>query len=82
LSDTVGGYEKSKMWILGITAHSFWLTQFMEGLHKHVGEVWHQDEPITIEVLHELDCILEEEWLRNNRLLKWVLGLLLDFVQD
>jgi hypothetical protein len=62
LSDTVGGYEKSKMWISGVVTHSFWFTRFMEGLHKRVGEVRHQDEPITIEVLHELDRILEEEW--------------------
>jgi hypothetical protein len=34
----------------------------MEGLHKRVGEVRHQDKPITIEVLHELDWILEAKW--------------------
>jgi hypothetical protein len=62
LSDSVGGYEKSKMWISGVVTHSFWFTRFMEGLHKRVGEVRHQDEPITIEVLHELDRILEAEW--------------------
>jgi hypothetical protein len=62
LSDSVGRYEKSKMWISGVVTHSFWFTCFMEGLHKRVGEVRHQDEPITIEVLHELDRILEAEW--------------------
>jgi hypothetical protein len=62
LSDTVRGYEKSKMWISGVVTHSFWFTRFMEGLHKRVGKVRHQDEPITIEVLHELDRLLEEEW--------------------
>jgi hypothetical protein len=34
----------------------------MEGLHKQVGEVRHQDEPITIEVLHALERILEAKW--------------------
>jgi hypothetical protein len=62
LSDSVGGYKKSKMWISGVVTHSFWFTRFMEGLHKQVGEVRHQDKPITIEVLHELDRILEAEW--------------------
>jgi hypothetical protein len=38
LSDSVGGYKKSKMWILGVVTHSFWFTWFMEGLHKRVGE--------------------------------------------
>jgi hypothetical protein len=38
----------------------------MEGLHKRVGKVRHQDEPITIEVLHELDKILEEEWRQTK----------------
>jgi hypothetical protein len=60
LMDSVGGYEKSKMW--GVVTHSFWFTCFMEGLHKQVGEVRHQYEPITIKVLHKLDWILEEEW--------------------
>jgi hypothetical protein len=50
------------MWILGVVTHSFWFTRFMEGLHKRVGEVRHQDEAITIEVLHELDKILEKGW--------------------
>jgi hypothetical protein len=56
------GYKKSKMWISGVVTHSFWFTRFMEGLHKRVGEVRYQDEPITIEVLHKLDPILEAEW--------------------
>jgi hypothetical protein len=62
LSNTVGGYKKSKMWILGVVTHLSRFTRFMEGLHKQVGEVRHQDKPITIEVLHKLDWILEKEW--------------------
>jgi hypothetical protein len=67
LSDSVGGYEKSKMWIWGVVTHSFWFTRFMEGLHKRVGEVRHQDEPITIEVLHAIEIILEREWSQATR---------------
>jgi hypothetical protein len=39
LSDSVGGYKKSKMWISGVVTHPFWFTWFMEGFHKRVGEV-------------------------------------------
>jgi hypothetical protein len=34
----------------------------MSGLHKRVGEVRKQDEPVTIEVLREVGKILEGEW--------------------
>jgi hypothetical protein len=62
LGETVGAYEKNKMWISNVVTHSFWFSRFMEGLHKRVGEVRHQDEPITIEVLKEIEVILESEW--------------------
>jgi hypothetical protein len=62
LGETVGAYEKSKMWISGVVTHSFWFSRFMEGLHKRVGEVRHQDEPITIDVLKAIECILDTEW--------------------
>jgi hypothetical protein len=61
LSDSVGGYKKSKMWISGVVTHLFWFTCFMEGLHKRVDEVRHQDEAITIEVLHAVESILESK---------------------
>jgi hypothetical protein len=62
LSEMVGAYEKNRMWISGSVTHSFWFTRFMDGLHKRVGEVRCQDEPISIEVLHELERILERQW--------------------
>jgi hypothetical protein len=64
LSDVIGAYEKDKMWISGVATHSFWFSRFMNGLHKRVGEVRHQDEPITIDVLHALESILEREWMQ------------------
>lgn len=64
MEESVGAYEKSKLWISNVVTHSFWFSRFMEGLHKRVGEVRHQDEPITIEVLKTIETLLEEEWLQ------------------
>jgi hypothetical protein len=67
LSEMIGAYEKNRMWISGSVTHSFWFTRFMDGLHKRVGEVRCQDEPVSIEVLHELSRILEIQWTAADR---------------
>jgi hypothetical protein len=67
LSEMVGAYEKHRMWISGSVTHSFWFIRYMDGLHKRVGEVRCQDEPISIEVLHELGRILEIQWSMASR---------------
>jgi len=51
LGDYVGSYERKKMWISKSVSHQFWFSRFMEGVHKRVGEIRKQDEPITIEVM-------------------------------
>jgi hypothetical protein len=56
------------MWISGVVTHLFWFTWFMEGLHKQAGEVRHQDEAISIEVLHAVEIILEREWSQATQL--------------
>ena len=61
LGDAVGAYEKGRMWISKVSTHSFWFTRFMAGIHKRVGEVKRQDEPVTIDVLHAIDALLETE---------------------
>ena len=66
LSDAVGAYEKSKMWISKVPTHSFWFNRFMAGIHKRVGEIKRQDEPVTIDVLHAVDALLEAEWRRTD----------------
>ncbi len=66
LEDAVGAYETSRMWISKVSTHSFWFTRFMTGIHKRVGEIKRQDEPVTIDVLHEIDKILETEWRRTD----------------
>ena len=67
LSDSIGAYEKNRMWISGVPTHSFWFTRFMGGLHRRVGEVKRQDEPISIDVLLTIESILEQEWSQSDR---------------
>jgi hypothetical protein len=62
LGDAVGAYEQKKMWISNVPTHQFWFSRFMSGLHKRVGELVKQDEPISIDVLHAALNILEIEW--------------------
>jgi hypothetical protein len=58
LGDAVGAYERKRMWISKVSTHSFWFSRFMTGIHKQVGEIKRQDEPITIDVLHAIDSLL------------------------
>jgi hypothetical protein len=62
LAATIGAYEKSRLWILEVQTHSFWFTRFMTGIHRRVGEVRKQDEPITIRVLKVVKELLELDW--------------------
>jgi len=67
LKDSVGAYQRNKMWISTSVSHQFWFSRFMEGVHKRVGEVRRQDEAITIDVSHEVNHLLEIEWHRDVR---------------
>jgi hypothetical protein len=62
LTDSIGAYERKRMWISNVETHQFWFTRFMGGLHKRVGELKKQDEPISIEVLKAIELMLELEW--------------------
>jgi hypothetical protein len=62
VDDAVGAYERSRMWISKVPTHSFWFSRFMTGIHKRVGKIKRQNEPITIDVLHAVDALLETEW--------------------
>eukprot|EP00978_Attheya_sp_CCMP212_P029405 scaffold104358_cov48-Attheya_sp.AAC.1 len=64
LSDSIGACERKKMWISKVATHSFWFSRFMSGLHKRVGELRKQDEPLSIDVVHAAAHILEVEWTR------------------
>jgi hypothetical protein len=65
LAGVIGAYGKNRSWISQVSTHSFWFSRFITGIHKRVGEIRKQDEPMTIEVLHAIDKILESEWQRG-----------------
>ena len=62
LGDSVGAYQRNKLWITSSISHQFWFTRFMEGVHKRVGEVVKQDKALTIEVIHAINHVLEKQW--------------------
>ena len=59
LKDRLGFYEKGKLWISDCLTHGFWIGRFMEGIHRRVGELIKQDEPISIELLMGVLELLE-----------------------
>ena len=64
LGNSVGAYERNKMWISTSISHQFWFTRFMAGIHKRVGEIKQQGEAFTIEGIHQVKCNLESEWTK------------------
>ena len=62
LADSVGAYQRNKIWITSSVTHKFWFNRFMEGVHKRVGEIKRQDETVTIDVLKAIQLKLELEW--------------------
>lgn len=62
LTDSIGSYERSRVWISNVETHSFWFSRFMTGLHKRVGEVVKQDWPVPIEVMQYIDRVLNKAW--------------------
>jgi hypothetical protein len=39
LENSVGAYERRRMWISNSASHQFWFSRFMTGIHKRVGQV-------------------------------------------
>ncbi len=66
LRDSVGAYERNKIWISTTISHQFWFSRFMMGIQKRVGEVRRQDEAFTIRVLEEIQIQLEVEWNQSE----------------
>jgi hypothetical protein len=62
LGDSVGAYERKKMFISGSVTHKFWFSRFMGGVHKRVGQVRKPDRVLTIDIIHAVDRILESNW--------------------
>jgi hypothetical protein len=67
LENSVGAYERSRMWIWGSVTHKFWFARFMSGVHKRVGQVRKPDKELTIDVIHAVDKLLETEWQSARR---------------
>jgi hypothetical protein len=67
LEDSVGAYERNKMFISGVVTHKFWFSRFMSGVHKRVGQVRKPDRVLTIDIIHAVDRILESEWENSKR---------------
>ena len=68
LKESVGAYQRNKMWISSSVSHQFWFSRFMEGVHKRVGEIRKQDEALTIDVVHQIKTLLELEWKNTGNL--------------
>jgi hypothetical protein len=59
LENSVGAYERSRMWILGSVTHKFWFARFISGVHKQVGQVKKPEKDLTIDVIHAVHKLLE-----------------------
>lgn len=68
LEESVGAYERNRMWISNSPSHKFWFSRFMTGIHKRVGELVKRDKPITIDVLKKVEEILEREFSKAKTL--------------
>jgi hypothetical protein len=62
LENSVGAYEKNRMFISASVTHKFWFSRFMGGVHKRVGQVRKPDRVLTIDIIHAVDRILESAW--------------------
>ena len=59
LEDSVGAYERNRMFISGVVTHKFWYSRFMAGVHKRVGQIRKPDRVLTIDIIHAVDRVLE-----------------------
>jgi hypothetical protein len=62
LEDTIGAYEKKRVWISKVPTHIFLFCPFAAGIHRQVGDVKKQDEAVTIDQMHMMEKLLEKRW--------------------
>jgi hypothetical protein len=62
LGDSVGAYQRNKIWVTKASTQKFWFSRFMEGVHKRVGEIRMPDKILAIEEVHAIDRMMEVEW--------------------
>jgi hypothetical protein len=66
LGDSVGAYQRNKIWITKAPTQKFWFSRFMEGVHKWVGEIQMPDKILIIEEVHAIDQMMELEWKHSK----------------
>jgi hypothetical protein len=62
LQNSIGAYERKRMWISDSATHQFWFSRFMTGVHKRVGQIRKPDKEVSIDVIHAADRLLNIEW--------------------
>jgi hypothetical protein len=67
LGNSVGAYERNRVFISEVVTHQFWFSRFMQGIHKRVGQIRKPDRILTIEIIHAADKLLESDWLNATR---------------
>jgi hypothetical protein len=67
LEDSVSAYKQNQMFISGVVTHKFWFSHFMFGVQKRVGQVHKPDRVLTIDIIHAVNRILENEWENTRR---------------
>jgi hypothetical protein len=66
LGDSVGAYQRNKIWVTKAPTQKFWFARFMEGVHKRVGEIRMPDKILSIEQIHAIDRMMELEWKHSK----------------
>ena len=65
--NSVGAYERNRMYISEVVTHKFWFSRFMQGIHKQVGQIRKPDRVLTKEIIHAADKPLEADWLNATQ---------------
>jgi hypothetical protein len=60
---TVGG-DKAKHYLNDCPTHSLWFERFTRGCLSRMGQIVKQDRAVSLELMHALSSLLEEEWGR------------------
>jgi hypothetical protein len=64
---TVGG-DKAKHYLNDCPTHSLWFERFARGCLSRMGQIVKQDRAVSLELMHSLIALLEEEWNRVEAL--------------
>ena len=65
LTTSVMARDLKKMFENSCPSYSLWFERFVQGMHKRMGDESHQDQAITLEVIHRLIEDLEKDYRDN-----------------